>query len=385
MRAAPVTLTRRGFSAALAGTATLATVARAAGLEFPGADVMTEQLDRLREEHAIPAVAAAVMRGGTLVWSCARGWADIELEVAAKPDNLFRIGSVSKVVTAAIGARLAERGVVDLDAPIGRYRPSLPAQHHATTLRQLFSHRGGIRHYLAKDYDFAGPGGAIDTRFYRSTEEALALFIDDPFVAPPGTTPNYSTFGYTLIAAVLESASGKPFLALLEDEVVAPLSLREFAAERPLGIVPGRVRPYDPRSAYEAVLPVPDTPVLNALPVNLTYKWAGGGLLSSARSLAEFGAAHLAGGFLKDETREMIFRPVTEATPRMPPLGLGWRVDRVPALGARFHHAGNVPGCRAQLALYPERDLTVALLSNLGGIPGNIADYADRLAASSLA
>ena len=341
-------------------------------------------LRRLREQHPIPALSAAVCRSGELIWQEAQGLADVELGVAAKPSHLFRIGSVSKLLTAAAAARLAENGLVDLDAPIADYLPGLPPAHRATTLRQLFCHQGGVRHYLPGDFDPTAPGGFIDLRTYRDTADALALFIDDPLIAAPGTAVHYSTFGYTLVSAVLEAASARSFLTLVEFEVLLPLGLRETAPDEPLAPLPGRVRNYDPGAFYARMLklPVPDAPVVNAIPSNPAYKWAGGGFVASARDVARFGGAHLGDGYLSAGTRAMVFAPVTSASETMPPLGLGWRIDSHPDLGLRYHHAGNMQGCRAQLALYPDRQLSVALLGNLGMTPGDILRHTDSIAES---
>jgi serine beta-lactamase-like protein LACTB len=341
-------------------------------------------LTRLREQYPIPALSAAVCRSGQLVWQEAQGLADVELGVAAQPRHLFRIGSVSKLLTAAVAARLAQHGQVDLDAPVAHYLPDLPQQHRTTTLRQLFCHQGGVRHYLPKDFDPTAPGGFIDLRTYRDSADALALFIDDPLVAAPGTAVHYSTFGYTLISTVLEAASGRSFLSLVEFEVLLPLGLRETAPDEPLAPLPGRVRNYDPGAFYAQMLklPVPETPVVNAIPSNPAYKWAGGGFVASARDIARFGAAHLPDGYLSTATRAMVFAPITFASEAMPPLGLGWRIDSHPDLGLRYHHAGNMQGCRAQLAIYPDRQLAVALLGNLGMTPGDILQHTDRIAAS---
>ena len=338
-------------------------------------------LAALREEYPIPALSAAVVRHGELVWQEAQGLAHLELGVPAAPQHRFRTGSVSKVVTAAIGARLALAGTVDLDAPIATYRSDLPEAHHATTLRQLFAHLGGVRHYGPADFALDAPGGMIDLRFFNTTEQALALFIDDPLVAEPGTTPNYSTFGYTLISAVLESAAGKPFLQLLEEEVTAPLGLAELGPDRQFEPVPDRVAFYDLPQLYQRMgLTLPDLPVVNAVTSAAAYKWAGGGMVCSARDMARFGAAHLSGGYLDAATRAMLFTPVTAASQAMPALGLGWRIDTAEGFGPRWHHAGNMQGCRAQLALYPEHGLSVALLGNLGMTPGNILACTDRIA-----
>lgn len=370
--------TRRGFSAGLVVGAFAAKPLLAQAIGSTASASST--LGKIRETLAVPAVSAAVVRSGELIWYEAQGQADIELRVPAQPAHRFRLGSVSKVVTVAIGARLSDAGVVDLDVPIGHYRTNLPAQHRETTLRQLYSHRGGVRHYVEGDLNPTAPGGTVDNRIYRTTDDALAIFINDPLVAAPGTAVNYSTFGYTLISAVLESASGKSFLALLKEQVIAPLELTEFAADEPMALVEGRVRPYDPGAAYKDLMPVPAIPVVNAYPINPAYKWAGGGMVSSARDLARVGAAHLNDGYLTKHTRDLLFTPITARTAQMPPLGLGWRIDNVATLGNRLHHAGNIQGGRAQIALYPDHGMAIALMSNLGGIPQDIASYADTIA-----
>jgi serine beta-lactamase-like protein LACTB len=163
----------------------------------------------------IPALSVAVVKGDRLLWAEAYGTADLEMAVKATPQHLFRMGSGAKPVTATLAAVLAEAGVVDLDAAIGTYMPALPLAHRQTTLRQLLTHRGGIRHYIGRDSDRNAPGGAIDSRTYMTNADILAVFIDDPLVAKPGERMVYSTFGYTLASLVMEAAAATPFLELI--------------------------------------------------------------------------------------------------------------------------------------------------------------------------
>src|SRR5690349_11326863 len=125
----------------------------------------------------MPALSVAIHRGNALAFSAAYGEVDLEFGIAAATTHRFRIGSGAKPLTAPLAAILADERVVDLDAGIGRYLPALPATHHATTLRQLLTHRGGIRHYTARDSDRGAPGGAIDSRTYISNADVLAIFI----------------------------------------------------------------------------------------------------------------------------------------------------------------------------------------------------------------
>jgi serine beta-lactamase-like protein LACTB len=339
---------------------------------------------------AVPATAVAVAQAGDAVWSCAMGQVDLELEVAARPEHRFRIGSVSKVLTTTAAARLVTRGLLELDTPIAYWLPDLPAPHRATSLRQLFTHRGGVRHYLPKDMALDQPGGPILTRPRWTNRDILAAFIDDPLVGPVGDAVSYSSWGYTLASLVMEVAAGAPFLEIVASEIATPLGLTTLTADQPGECIPGRARGYvsaEERRMMRAQFP--DAGILdpagewaNALPLNPAFCWAGAGYLCSVPELAAFGAAlfEAPGSLLSAAERALLFTPLTEASERSPPLGLGWRVDTDTQVRARWHHAGATPGGRAALVLYPELGLAIALASNCMTQPGDVLGPAGELA-----
>lgn len=328
---------------------------------------------QIMETARMPSLSAAVVRDGQLIWAEAFGWADLEARAPARTTGRYRLASVSKVIAAAVAARLAERGVVDLDAPIGQYRPSLPVAHHGTTLRQLLAHTGGVRHYVGSDFDPRKPGGGIDQRTYRNTDQALSIFIDDPLVSVPGEAFNYSTFGYTLMSAVLESATRLSFPYLVENEVTRPLNLQTVGPDVVGAKVPDRVRCYQQaRDSGEVRL---------APPINPAYKWAGGGLLGAAPDIARFGDALLNPGYLSVTSLEQTFTPVAPTREGAPvQVGLGWRIDRDPAGRLRYHHAGSIIGGRSIVMVIPEAALSVAILSNMGDLPVDPLTPAQHLA-----
>jgi CubicO group peptidase (beta-lactamase class C family) len=329
---------------------------------------------------AIPALSVAVMDDKKLLWSEAFGKVDLELDVAATPAHRFRLGSVSKVITATLAARLAVSGRVDLDAPIGKYLPDLPMAHRATTLTQLLTHRGGVRHYIARDTARDTPGGPIDQRNYLNNAEVLAVFINDPLVARPGEAVIYSTFGYTLASVVLEAAAGAEFPELVRREIGRPLGLASLDTDAPRSIVPNRVRGYVPLAHASSLRPKIATPWAHAPMNNPAYKWPGGGLLATAADLAAFGAAHLPRGKLSSVERNLLFTVRTEATDRSPPLGLGWRIDRDASQRLRLHHAGGQDGARASLVVYPSERLSIAFATNITGAPGDVNGPSAKIA-----
>lgn len=361
-----------GGSAALIAGAASSRAWASVGVDAPGAEAGRALVREIMSQTHAPAMSAAVCKDGQLVWAEAFGLADRELKVPVTPAGRFRLASVSKVIAAAVVARLAERGMVDLDAPIGAYRPSLPVQHRQTTLRQLLAHTGGVRHYIGRDYDPKWPGGPIDRRVYRTTDDALAIFVNDPLVSVPGEDFNYSTFGYTLMSAVLESATGKSFPELVASEVTAPLDLATLTPDVASAPVPHRVSCY--QNARDTGL------VFKAPPINSAYKWAGGGYLGAASDVALFCTALMAPGYLTEDALRQTFTPYPPTrTPAPVQVGFGWRIDKDHAGRTRYHHAGSIAGGRSIVMFLPEAGVSVALLSNLSDLPVDPLTPAQRL------
>jgi CubicO group peptidase (beta-lactamase class C family) len=341
------------------------------------------------EQHDAPAMAFAVARSDGTAWSAALGMANIELAVPATSEHRFRLGSVSKVVTAMVAAKLVTRGLIELDTPIAYWLPDLPEHHRRTTLRQLFTHTAGVRHYMPRDLDPSAPGGSVIQRHYPDRAAILALFIDDPLVAEPGTTVNYSSYGYTLASLVMEAATGQDFLALVGEEIARPFGLTTLCGDEVSAIVPGRVSGYFTARELEVLAarmpglsPPNERGVANMGLSNPASCWAGAGLLMSMPDLARFGAALLDGteARISAGERALLFTPLTEGTPEQPPLALGWRVDADEQGRPRRHHAGTTPGGRCALVIYPEQRLAVALASNSMMTPGDVLSPASRLA-----
>ena len=217
-------------------------------------------LAAVRQAAGIPGIAAAIYQDDRLAWEGYVGLADTETGEPLTREVRFRVGSVSKVVTAVALARLWQRGAIDLDADVRRYVPGFPRHDGVVTARLLAGHLGGIRNYQPRDFDVTG----IDRRHFATTSEALEIFAGDPLVAPPGTQYHYSTLGYTLLAAAMEGATGKDFLALLAEEVFTPLGLHDTGADEPG--VRRRAGNYERTAAGKAE---------RAEALDLSYKWAG--------------------------------------------------------------------------------------------------------------
>ena len=336
----------RAQSACVSHAARPASAAFAAAVARARAIVCDELATR------IPGVQVAVGVNGALVWSEGFGYADLERRAPVTSETQFRIGSVSKPLTAAAVALLYERGKLDLDAPVQRYVPSFPDKGHPITTRQVAGHVAGIRHY--QDGEF------LLNRRFTSVLDGLTIFQDDSLLFPPGTKFSYSSYGWNLISAVIEGAAGQDFLTYMGRNVFRPLGMTHTAADRTDSLVPNRTRFYERDGAGRFVA---------APPVDVSYKWAGGGFLSTAEDLVKFGSAMLEPGFLRPETLELLFTSQKTSAGEPTGYGIGWFVT-ADSLGHRwvFHGGGSVGGTTA-FGVDRDSRVVVAILSNLTEAP----------------
>jgi CubicO group peptidase (beta-lactamase class C family) len=314
------------------------------------------QVQAMMGERQIPAMSAAVSVRGETVWREGFGYADLEARAKACPDTLFRAASVSKTFTAAGMGRLIDAGRLDPDAPIQRYVPSFPDKGRPVTARLLASHRAGIRPYR-------DDSEAVNRKEYRSVTDSLAQFREDPLAAVPGARFIYSNYGYVLLSAAMEGASGQGFLSYMNQSVFAPLGMNSTTEDRAGTDLPRRASFYDHVTPYS-----PDGRRVLSPPNNYGGRWASGGYLTTAGDLIRFGSAHLPGqrsAFLSPATLEMLMRPQSG----MPPVagyGSGWITAR-DLHGRRVHfHFGAGSGATAVLAIWPGSQVVVALMGNLG-------------------
>jgi CubicO group peptidase (beta-lactamase class C family) len=299
-------------------------------------------------ERGYVGLSIAVGIQGEIVWSEGFGHADLEQQVPVTRDTKFRIGSVSKSLTAAALGLLYEQGKLDLDAPVQRYVPGFPEKGKPVTVRQVAGHLAGIRHYRGEEFLLA--------RRFQSVTESLTIFKDDPLLFDPGARYSYSSYGWNLLSAVVEGASGQSFLDYMRANIFERLGLKNMAADENDKIIPHRTRFYQRTS---------DGAVRNTPYVDNSYKWAGGGFLSTMDDLVRFGSAHLQPGFLKAETLAVLFTSQKTAAGELTNYGIGWSV-RTDDKGRRtIGHSGGSVGGTTMLLIYPESGVVVAMAVNM--------------------
>ncbi|KFG10267.1 serine hydrolase domain-containing protein [Streptomyces scabiei] len=230
------------------------------------------------------ATAALVRVGGTDgVWRGSSGVHDLTSGRAADPRARFRVGSVTKVFTAAVVLGLAAEGKVDLDRSVRAYLPDLiPASYGGVTVRQLLDHTHGIP---AADF----PGSTVEewyaNRFLVHDPEAMvrsATAKEREFA--PGERQHYLNIGYTIAGLLVERVTGDSYERQLARRVLKPLGLRDTYAP---GADPRITGPHN--HGYQRMTLDDGTTGLRDVTVwGVTDGWAAGDLVSTTADLERF-------------------------------------------------------------------------------------------------
>ncbi|WP_051731991.1 serine hydrolase domain-containing protein [Kitasatospora phosalacinea] len=296
-----------------------------------GLDGLDEVCGRVLAETGCPSVSVAVAAGEELVLARAYGWADVAAERAATPGTAYGLASVTKAFTGLAACLAADRGLLDLDAPVpGEFAYAAP------TVRQLLRHRGGFPGYYDFSYRPAGTPAPIDVARYRRQ------------LHEPGGEFEYSNLGYQEVARALEAATGREFGALLREWIAEPLGLAGFAF--------GPVHPGPAPSAVRY------TPEGRAYPACREGHPAAGAGWATAGDVALF--ARRSAGLLTPGTAAAVLDAPAIAPGGNLGYGLGRVVQRTADGTVISSHGGGMGGVASMMIDLPGRGLSVAVLAN---------------------
>lgn len=313
-------------------------------------------------------LSVAVVRGSdTLVW---KGWgqADLELDVPATPETVYRVASITKQFTAALILKLNAAGTLSLEDPVTRWVELPGAWRSEGTpikLRHLLSHTSGIPSFTEAE------GFGYRERLDLTHDDVLDLVREDSLHFPPGTFFSYSNTGYQLLGMVVEEVTGRHYEAVLRDSLLAPLGLdrTRYCWEAPL--IENRAEGYT-RSDSVPGLGKLDVPrLVNAPYVSMKVPFSGGSLCSTVGDLVAWTQALHDGAVIPDSLLEEMTREARIMNAWGAGYGFGLGVTDVHG-HRRLAHGGRIDGFRALISHYPEGegmgdDLTVAVLANAEG------------------
>ena len=318
-----------------------------------------------------PSFSVAVGHRGKLVWTAAAGYQDLDAQLVATPKTQYRIGSTSKSVTATGVARAVDQGLLKLDAKLGDTITNWSCKQWDVNMRQLLSHTAGVGNYT--DFGMHAAKYTLTNYYdFKTASAGLNVFDRYELLFEPGTSFSYSTFGTNLASVVLEQATSTPFLSYLEREVFQPLDMQNTYGDHD-----------KPKTEYLATFCETDNGYYREFrslgllyDINLSYKWAGGGIISTPTDLVKMGMGYLKDDcFLSAETKRAFWTPqkLNNGEINEQDYALGWRSwlsykhdllldGKTPVW--MVHHGGVSKGSQNLLLLFPNYNLVIDVAIN---------------------
>jgi CubicO group peptidase (beta-lactamase class C family) len=313
-------------------------------------------ISTFKAANNLPGMSASVVEKGKYAWSEGFGMADLENVVPATAETLYRLASISKPLTATAAMQLWERGKLDLDAPVQKYCPAFPQKEWPITTRELLGHLAGIRHYHPdSDND---PELHNIKHFDNPIAAGLKFFANDPLLSKPGTQFHYSTHGYTVVGCAIQGASGEKYVDYLRENIFRPAGMMHTQVDDRYVIIGNRTRFYQKNKAGT---------VVNADPLDSSYKIPGGGWLSSAEDIAQFGAAILNDRLIRRATRDLMWTPQKPSDGSEDAYALGWGTVKEDG-ASEIGHTGSQQGTSTAILLAPNQGAGVVVLINMEGV-----------------
>jgi CubicO group peptidase (beta-lactamase class C family) len=329
---------------------------------------LESRLKQAIKKHGIPGASVAVLRGRRVISDVSAGVVNLNTRIAATPDTLFQIGSITKTMTATMILQLRDEGRLSLDDRLLKYLPNFRnadmQRLRKVTIQHLLCHQSGI------DGDFFPPMDSGD----QSIDALLKMSSMLPSLFEPGTNYSYCNVGFSCLGRVIEILDNRSF-----DE---SLKLRIFDA---LGMQHAISRPEDNLRFLAAVghLPDPADPKRLVVPeypyLSIGHRAAGATPAMTASDLLKFAGAHLNQGtalngetLLKKGTASEMLKPQLKQS-GVNSFGLAWALDSWSGKKILTHSGGTL-GQFSLLVLCPSEKLAVAALVNGGNAGGFFQD-----------
>jgi CubicO group peptidase (beta-lactamase class C family) len=290
----------------------------------------------------IPGLSLAVVKNGKTILAEGYGLANVELNVPARADTVFKIGSVSKQFLATGIMLLVQQGKVGLDDKVSKYLEGTPETWSAITVRHLLTHTSG----LVRE----APG--FDPFKVQSDADVIKTAYPMPLRFQPGEKWEYCNVGYFILAEIIRKTSGKPWEDFLKDQVFSPLEMNATRTTTVAEIIPNRANAYSLRN--DKLQNTDNWPALRP----------SGAFLSTVLDLAKWEAALYTNKILKQSDREQMWTQVTLNGGKKYPYGFGWDLDDLRGVST-VNHGGTLTGFRAQFTRFPDHGLTIIVLTNL--------------------
>lgn len=313
----------------------------------PGTPAATERLEAVAKSYTEGNVfmgTALVVAGDRVLLDQGYGMADLEWNLPNTPDVKFRLGSLTKQFTAALVLLLQQDGKLRIEDPVSKYLPDTPKAWEKITVANLLGHTSGIPNFTS---DKAFPAWCMSEHTHA---EEIAFFRDKPLDFEPGSQFAYSNSNYEALGAIIEKVSRQEYGDLLRTRLFEPLGMQSTGLDTDELVLPKRAQGYH-RSKNA---------LLHARSESMTIPWAAGSTYSTTGDLLRWERGLFGGKVLDAASLQAM------TTAGKGDYGMGVQVTHRDGVTV-VEHGGGIEGFNTQLSYVPERQITVAVLSNVNG------------------
>jgi len=317
-----------------------------------------EIINREMKERRIPGLQLAVVQNGKIVLSKSYGYANIQDNIPVKNTTIFPINSNTKIFTGVSVMQLVEQGKIELNAPIKKYLNDLPSEWQNITVDQLLTHISGLPEILQLLDPITGNIGPLKTE--QAIWEKLKTL---PLECKTGEQFSYNQTNYYLLGKIIEKVSHQSFATNFENQQFRIVSMKHTLFGDSRDLIPQFAPTYRYRNFFDGKKT--DDKLVNNYTEFPDFTRTGAGINSTAEDMANWIIALQNGKlFQKSATLDLMWSPSKFNNGNPTNWTRGWGIAKF----RKSHKAiGMSGGNRSALLIYPDDQLAIIVLTNLGG------------------
>lgn len=319
-----------------------------------------KEMEALKTQYQLPSLSVAIGQGEKVIFAKAIGFADVDNKMKANQNTQYSVGSLAKPMTGIALAKLFDAGLIDLKSKVSDY-VNKPSYTDSFTIEELAAHIAGVPH----DTPERDVAEFVEVKDHKSPFEAFYVFDSHPLLFSPGTKYKYSSNGYILLSAVIETAAKKNYVDFLKASIWEKLGMTQTELDTSFAGRENEATYYsniNKGGGYEKAVTKRDR----------SFLFGGGGFISTPTDLIKMSQAAYVEKYLSPSAKHLLYTPVKlrNGEVNSDKYSLGWRVGQIQLSNKEetwtvLHHGGVTDkASTAYLLVLPECKASIAFATN---------------------
>ncbi|NML19237.1 beta-lactamase family protein [Pseudoflavitalea sp. G-6-1-2] len=310
-------------------------------------DKIDTWLEQQMQQQKIVGLTIGIVKNGKLYKTKSYGMANLEQNLPAGNETVYKLASVSKQMVAAGTMLLIQEGKLRLTDPMTRYFKDAPEAWNGITIRHLLNHTSGLQR----------ESPAFDGNTIQSDSVLIRAAYKDTMLFATGSKWVYCNLGYFMLADIIRQLSGKSFTSYMQQLVFDKYGLTSTQPTSTRKIVPHRAGGYERRGG--------DT-ILNA--EEITAFRPSGAFISNIGDMLKWEMMMQQSQLLTKQNWQKLWSDTVFTGAKRPDgtkvyYGYGWNVSKYQNRNVVFH-AGSLPGFRSAFYRFPDENTAIIILTN---------------------